>query len=299
MDVKKVGEFIKQKRKEKNLTQKELAVQLSITDRAISKWERGICCPDISLLKQLSSILEVNINELLSGEDIEKLELKQTENILVETVKQYSSVEKKKNRKLLLFTIIFLIFCIALVFAIYLTYNQLNKNDKVNWNTYTNKRVLDKFFTALENYDYETLKKMQIASYSNGKNVFGDIPFEEETRCNEYREQRKNGERLYGPGVVCMLKYFEENGLKFLSHEYLYQTYIDGSGEWATNYEIIAEYKETKIYLGVGGFVRNGIIAETFGGFQPEQEDQFFSINYPEISDKIYYFFGGYPEWEE
>ena len=55
MNVKKVGEFIKQKRKEKKLTQKELAEKLSITDRAISKWERGICCPDISILKELSS----------------------------------------------------------------------------------------------------------------------------------------------------------------------------------------------------------------------------------------------------
>ena len=53
MNVKKVGEFIKQKRKDKKLTQKELAEKLSITDRAISKWERGLCCPDISLLKEL------------------------------------------------------------------------------------------------------------------------------------------------------------------------------------------------------------------------------------------------------
>ena len=75
MDVKKVGEFIKQKRKEKKLTQKDLAQKLSITDRAISKWERGICCPDISLLKELSSILDISVNELLSGEDIEKLKL--------------------------------------------------------------------------------------------------------------------------------------------------------------------------------------------------------------------------------
>ena len=89
MNVKKVGEFIKQKRREKKLTQKELAQKLLITDRAISKWERGICCPDISLLRDLSSILDISINELLSGEDIEKLELEQSEDILLETVKQY------------------------------------------------------------------------------------------------------------------------------------------------------------------------------------------------------------------
>ena len=91
MNVKKVGEFIKQKRKEKKLTQKELAEKLSITDRAISKWERGICCPDISILKELSSILEVSVNELLAGEDIEKLEKEKTDDVLVDSVKQYTS----------------------------------------------------------------------------------------------------------------------------------------------------------------------------------------------------------------
>ena len=110
MNVKKVGEFIKQKRKEKKLTQKELAEKLSITDRAISKWERGICCPDISILKELSSILEVSVNELLAGEEIEKLEKEKTDNVLVDSVKQYTSIEKKKNKKLLIFTIILLNF---------------------------------------------------------------------------------------------------------------------------------------------------------------------------------------------
>ena len=110
MNVKKVGEFIKQKRKEKKLTQKELAEKLSITDRAISKWERGICCPDISILKELSSILEVSVNELLAGEEIEKLEKEKTDNVLVDSVKQYTSIEKKKNKKLLIFTIILLLF---------------------------------------------------------------------------------------------------------------------------------------------------------------------------------------------
>ena len=105
MNVKKVGEFIKQKRKDKKLTQKELAEKLSITDRAISKWERGICCPDISILKELSSILEVSVNELLAGEEIEKLEKEKTDNVLVDSVKQYTSIEKKKNICILVYRI--------------------------------------------------------------------------------------------------------------------------------------------------------------------------------------------------
>ena len=128
MTNEKVGKFIKIKRKEKNLTQKELACQLGISDKAISKWERGICCPDISLLKDLGRILGVSVNELLSGEDIDELEKEKTDVILLDTVNKYTSIEKKKNKKLLIFTIMLLSFYVGLVFVMYLTYNQVSKN---------------------------------------------------------------------------------------------------------------------------------------------------------------------------
>ena len=71
MDNKKIGLFIASLRKENNLTQKELADKLFITDRAVSKWERGLSLPDISLLDNLSSALGVSVIEILKGERIE------------------------------------------------------------------------------------------------------------------------------------------------------------------------------------------------------------------------------------
>ena len=68
MNQEKIGKFITECRKLKNLTQNELADKLGITDKAISKWENGRCMPDVSLLEELCSILGVTINELLSGE---------------------------------------------------------------------------------------------------------------------------------------------------------------------------------------------------------------------------------------
>lgn len=68
MDNKKIGLFIASLRKEIGLTQKELADKLFITDRAVSKWERGLSLPDISLLDNLSSILGVSVIEILKGE---------------------------------------------------------------------------------------------------------------------------------------------------------------------------------------------------------------------------------------
>ena len=72
MNQEKIGKFICTVRKKKNLTQKQLAEKLGITDRAISKWENGKSMPDLSLLKPLCNILDITINELLSGEYISK-----------------------------------------------------------------------------------------------------------------------------------------------------------------------------------------------------------------------------------
>ena len=70
MDQLKIGKFIAECRKRKNLTQMQLAEKLGITDKAISKWERGIAMPDTSLMLELCDILSISVNELLSGEKI-------------------------------------------------------------------------------------------------------------------------------------------------------------------------------------------------------------------------------------
>jgi len=68
MDCLKVGTLILQLRKEKGMTQKQLADQMNISDKTISKWERGLGCPDVSLLSELSAILGVHIDKLLEGD---------------------------------------------------------------------------------------------------------------------------------------------------------------------------------------------------------------------------------------
>ena len=64
----KIGKFIAERRKLVGLTQMQLADQLGITDKAVSKWERGIAMPDTSLMLQLCGILRISVNELLNGE---------------------------------------------------------------------------------------------------------------------------------------------------------------------------------------------------------------------------------------
>jgi len=68
VDCSKVGKLILELRTEKGMTQKELANAMNISDRTISKWERGLGCPDVSLLSELSQALSVNIEKILSGD---------------------------------------------------------------------------------------------------------------------------------------------------------------------------------------------------------------------------------------
>ncbi|AEV67715.1 helix-turn-helix domain-containing protein [Acetivibrio clariflavus] len=68
MDLSKVGNLIYNLRKEKGMTQKQMANIMNISDKTISKWERGLGCPDVSLLPELSSLLGVNIEKILLGE---------------------------------------------------------------------------------------------------------------------------------------------------------------------------------------------------------------------------------------
>ena len=68
----KIGKFIAERRKSKNLTQNQLAEMLNTTNKSISKWENGICLPDASLYEPLCNILEITINELFAGQKIAK-----------------------------------------------------------------------------------------------------------------------------------------------------------------------------------------------------------------------------------
>ena len=68
MENQKIGAFICEARKAKGLTQKQLSEALGVTDKAVSKWERGVSCPDISLLTPLAGVLGVTVTELLAGE---------------------------------------------------------------------------------------------------------------------------------------------------------------------------------------------------------------------------------------
>lgn len=98
MDQIKIGKFISLKRKEKNITQSELAERLNITDRAISKWENGVCLPDASNMTDLCKILDITINDLFSGEVVD---MKDNEKKLEENLIEMIKIKEQRDKELL------------------------------------------------------------------------------------------------------------------------------------------------------------------------------------------------------
>lgn len=154
MDLQKIGKFIAKMRREKNLTQQDLAERSGITDRAVSHWENGRSLPDVSLFKDLCNILGISINELISGEIISNDKIiKKSDEIIINTL-----VEKKKIKKVSRNIIVGLIIFIVLLVLV-LMFGFIDKYPKI-----------DLFNFTLQNSesDYELTQKIKI----NDRSVF-------------------------------------------------------------------------------------------------------------------------------
>lgn len=119
MDQIKIGKFINQCRKEKKLTQTELAEKLNITDRAISKWENGICLPDSGTMLALCEILNITINDLFSGEKVDMNDYyKKAEQNLLAMQKLKEEADKRLLRTETIITSLTLFIYITLVMIV-------------------------------------------------------------------------------------------------------------------------------------------------------------------------------------
>lgn len=98
MDTKKIGGFLKEARKEKGLTQEQLAEVLGVSDRTVSRWETGTNLPDLSILIELADYYDIEIKEILDGERVKENVDKEWKETLTK-VADYSELEKQKARK--------------------------------------------------------------------------------------------------------------------------------------------------------------------------------------------------------
>lgn len=123
MDQIRIGKFIKERRNLKNITQSSLASILGITDRAISKWENGICMPDVGTIPELCKILDITVNDLFSGEIVK---MKDYDKKLEENLLDLAKKEEAQNKKMMIYeyvigfisSITFLVLMFTLSYAV-------------------------------------------------------------------------------------------------------------------------------------------------------------------------------------
>ena len=155
MNYDKIGNFIQQKRKEKNLTQKQLADKLGVTDRAISKWERGQGCPDVSILEILSKELGCSILELLKGREIENEVIPVTE--ADDYIRDSMNISKQTTKdkiistfnKIIVGSIIFISLLLLYFNIVQIIY--VNKEYTLSIDRETYKRVIERMETIDNN----------------------------------------------------------------------------------------------------------------------------------------------------
>ena len=189
MDLVKIGKYIAGKRKVLGMTQKQLAEKLNMSDKSVSKWERGICLPDVSVYMELCEILGISINEFLAGEDIdaENVEKKSEDNIIQVTK---DSKKKQKNLKSILAVVTtFAVIMVLVLGAVFVHEVMQPKN----------------YITAVDRTSAE-MKTAELLSGADGAYLFNFYAKEEYKTLTIYLSEYQAGE-LINKSKVADLDY--------------------------------------------------------------------------------------------
>ncbi len=141
MNQEKIGKFIADCRREKNLTQQELADKLGLNNKTISRWENGHYMPDISLFKQLCEILDINVTELLNGERLNKIIGKEKMNIAVDNIVNMSKREINQKRKKIIIIFLSIVILLTIIFTAILYKYHKDKEDYLDNGLYVGNEV--------------------------------------------------------------------------------------------------------------------------------------------------------------
>ena len=214
MDLIKIGKYIAEKRKGLGYTQKQLAERIGMSDKSVSKWERGICLPDVSIYIELCDMLGITINEFLAGEDIsEENMIKRSEDNLIQVTKE--SKHKQKNLK----GIIAVLIVITLVIAA-----------SLGAMIYRNLIWPRNYITAIER-DSAEMKTAELLSGVDGAFLFKFFAADEyktltvymsEYRAGEFIAKSTVAEFIYGEldsaseGMIVLVPDFESFSVKLI-----------------------------------------------------------------------------------
>lgn len=157
MDLDKIGKFIGELRKQRNLTQLELGKKLNISDKSVSKWERGLNAPDISILNELSTILGVTTTELLNGE-------RDNKEISIESIQFYNKRSKRKYRKYF----IGILLVVTFLFSVFFIVNNSNRFQVYNVSSQNENYVVNGYIIFNKNRNIGFVNKIEYVSEQMG-----------------------------------------------------------------------------------------------------------------------------------
>ena len=291
MDLVKIGKYIAGKRKALGMTQKQLAEKLNMSDKSVSKWERGICLPDVSVYMELCGILGISINEFLAGEDIdaENVEKKSEDNIIQVTK---DSKKKQKNLKSILAVVTtFAVIMVLVLGAVFVHKVMQPKN----------------YITAVDRTSAE-MKTAELLSGTDGAYLFNFYVKEEYKTLTIYLSEYQAGELINKSkvadldydgiesakrGVIAVIPDFELFRVKLII--------ADDYSKYSTDFSIL-ENVENREYYGrsatqVEGEVpiqrdtEQGLMALIYGedGLETIPVKEMEQGNFREKNDYVYY----------
>ncbi len=229
MNYDKIGDFIATKRKEKGLTQKELADKLGVTDKAVSKWERGLGCPDVSILEILADNLGVSILEVLKGRIIENEIVKITEaNDYIKETIDYSNKTTISNVKKVVNTIIFsTVIFIGVLLFIFNINNVIYQNIKAEYH-----------FKDIKKYDEKiAILKDNISKIKRNKGIYEIDDYDEIVKNLEYSFDVLSSSVMLGYGKI---KEVSLNDLIYYYNDESFSNLL-----YITVYRILLKYDES------------------------------------------------------
>jgi len=225
MDQVKIGKFISEARRKKNITQKEIAEKLGVTDKTVSRWENGHYLPDISLWKELCEILDISVLDLMNGEKKERNKEEMEESIFNTIRTTNTKVNSMKKKTIIIMLISILIIIGTIIGAIYV----INNNKK---QTYEPISFISRYASVEK--DDGWVCYFEISNYQNDYNYYSYncVNLKYKTLDDFYAigtEMDKNGEMFeyrvkpiwvdyiwsnYEPDIRKISNYFQERNFK-------------------------------------------------------------------------------------
>ena len=245
MNQEKIGKFIAELRKEKNLTQEDLANKLGITKNAVSKWERGISMMDVSLFKPVCEILNISIVELLNGERIEQDSIKYKTDDTIKNTIVYSNNKIKKNRiKNIVCTVLVIIVLFVLMFFGYkysllndYTYKKPDNVDEILKGLKNNKEIKI-YKRTIPEPDYFVLDNFKMKNVLDGYEQEGEV-----VDIQPYLFKKKDGDKSYG------ITFQNENSNYQLIDTYTSDIAVGDAGDGDSSFEKKFNAADRKYFL--------------------------------------------------